>query len=296
MLSSSCFSRHFLGVNPVSFQSLVDSALFYLKNPRDTSFCEHYRLGARFVGGRGALDRAKVFSYFPVDRNKGTLACEYALTAATRALTAEEYNRFQSLGPDPECFYLRAIYEMAILAANQPNRFHASLDRGAAAHKSGQKSRYQSIIGVVAFSGFPPAQLEYARFLWPGQDRRLAVKLIRSAAESGYSEAMYAYGRLRLSGLDVPRDPKSAYKYFSEAAKTGNLKAAFFQGLCLWDGVGVKRNEDKAVKLFTDVYQKGLREGLDALHLIDDWRKKNVKGYTPPTREITVSLPKALQT
>ena len=284
MLSSGRFVRHFLGVDPVSFKTLRDSALFFLRSLASRSPPTNYGIGARYLGPMGEIDRTAGYSYIRRDRDQAVLASEYALLSTTRDLSQSELDAFLDLRDLklPEAIHLTGVYELA--RYNAANRTRASEPRIKLTSSERWKQMeisqmvrqiYLDSVSIAAFAGFPPAQFEYARSIWYSENQPLAIKLLRKAADGGYGEAMYAYGRLWLDGKSIPRNPKLAYQYFDKAAQTGNLKAAFFQALCLWDGVGVKKNEDEAVRIFTFVHQEGLREGKEALQLIDAWRKSS---------------------
>ena len=284
MLSSGRFARHFLGLDPVSFKTLRDSALFFLRSLASRGQPTNYGIGARYLGPMGEIDRTAGFAYIRRDKDQAVLASEYALLGTTRDFSQGESDAFRDIRElkIPEAIHFTGVYDLARhnaanrSRATQPRAQLISSDRWRLMEISQMiKGIYFNSVSIAAFAGFAPAQFECARSMWLSENQPLAIKLLRKAAEGGYSEAMYAYGRLRLDGKTIPRNPKMAYQYFDKAAKVGNLKAAFFQGLCLWDGVGVKKNEDEAVRMFTFVHQKGLREGKEALQLIDDWRKSS---------------------
>jgi TPR repeat protein len=90
---------------------------------------------------------------------------------------------------------------------------------------------------------------------------------LRAAAEAGYTEAIYAYGRLLLT----ENDDKRAFAMLQKAAQTGHRESTFWQGVCYRDGRGVEKDIEKAMELFEKALMRG---SMDAATALDRLKKR----------------------
>jgi TPR repeat protein len=78
------------------------------------------------------------------------------------------------------------------------------------------------------------------------EDPVKGTRMLRLAAEAGYSEGMYAYGMALCKGVGVAQNAKTAYDWFEKAAQTGHAKSMLWAGMLLGKGMGVQRNTERA--------------------------------------------------
>lgn len=83
-----------------------------------------------------------------------------------------------------------------------------------------------------------------------GQNRREAVRAIRTAADDGFAAALTVWGQLLLDGELVPRDREGAFRAFSSAADKGDLEALNMVGRCYEQGWGVLADARRATEFF----------------------------------------------
>ena len=77
-----------------------------------------------------------------------------------------------------------------------------------------------------------------------------SLKMLRMAAEKGYSHAQNALGLFYAEGLKGERNHEEAIKWYEKAAKQGSLEACFNLGQCYNRGDGVNQNLDKAIEYY----------------------------------------------
>ena len=98
-----------------------------------------------------------------------------------------------------------------------------------------------------------------------------AIELYRRAAEMGYAEAQYAYGKMYLVSLHeiLPRAAAKAegVKWLQKAADQGHEKAQLALAKCYSSGEGVKKDEAKAFEVYRKAADAGSAEALYELHV-----------------------------
>ena len=99
-------------------------------------------------------------------------------------------------------------------------------------------------------------------------DPLTAIELYRRAAEMGYIEAQYAYGKMYLVSLQeimAPREAAKAegVKWLRKAADQGHEKAQLALAKCYSSGEGVKKDAAKAFKLFMRAADTGYPPAMD---------------------------------
>ena len=99
-----------------------------------------------------------------------------------------------------------------------------------------------------------------------------AIELYCRAAEMGYAEAQYAYGKMYLVSLHeiLPRAAAKAegVKWLQKAADQGHEKAQLALAKCYSSGEGVKKDEAKAF----EVYRKAADAGSVPRSVCDVWK------------------------
>ena len=104
-----------------------------------------------------------------------------------------------------------------------------------------------------------------------GHDPFTAVELYRRAAEMGYIEAQYAYGKMYLVSLQEIMAPRAAakaegVKWLQKAADQGHEKAQLELAKCYLTGEGVKKDKAEAFKIYRKAADAGSVEALYELH------------------------------
>ena len=110
-----------------------------------------------------------------------------------------------------------------------------------------------AIFATVMLVGWSEASKDYFKrgeSAFNSKNYTEAVKWYRKAAEQGYAEAQYIYGRCCLDGTGIAKNPSEGVKWLLKAAEQGNVNAMYDAGVCYCDGIGVKRNIDMALKYF----------------------------------------------
>jgi TPR repeat protein len=96
-----------------------------------------------------------------------------------------------------------------------------------------------------------------------------SVRKIRMAAEAGYDEAMYAYGRMLFDGYATHKNEREAFRLFEGAAAKCNVRANFWQAVCCQDGRSVRPKATKAKELLAQAEENGLIEAKVALGILE---------------------------
>lgn len=95
--------------------------------------------------------------------------------------------------------------------------------------------------------------LDEAEKLSAAGRREEAVALVRSAADQGDAEAMFAVGNWRLFGLFGPRDLDAAHRLFDAAAARGYVEAIRTKAILIANGTGIAADTAQAELLLQTI-------------------------------------------
>lgn len=194
--------------------------------------------------------------------------------------------RFLGCGPDNGRAKIRFQANDVALAAGKSAD---GLQHEGCATKASAAFADMVVLGVRSedlASTYPPTEFCVGKQMLMTPDlESFGVRKIRKAADDGFPEAMYLFGRFVLHGVRVVKNKALAYEYFERGAALKHAKCVFFKGLCLWDGMGVKQDEKAAWGCFQEAVSEGLVEGKVALDLIRIWNEGKDKPEELPRFE-----------
>lgn len=120
----------------------------------------------------------------------------------------------------------------------------------------------------------------YQRGLAALQDHRFeeALKQLGPLADRNYPRALFALGRLHVSGSGVHRDERMAIEYYRRAAERGHAEGQYALGTMYADGRGVEKNSAHAAEWYRHAAEAGLPEAAMSLaHLHENGRSETDK-------------------
>ena len=124
--------------------------------------------------------------------------------------------------------------------------FAGALEDGQAAYNRGDYAMALKLFRTLAEQGNSDAQNNlgwmYEQGSGVGQDFKEAMKWYRLAAEQGSARGEYSLGVLYYNGRGIPRSFENAMKWYRMAAAQGDAKAQYNLGFMYANGEGVPKS------------------------------------------------------
>lgn len=138
--------------------------------------------------------------------------------------------------------------------SDQITDYDMTLGSGIAAFEGKHFSSAAGLLSPLADAGNPQAQYRMAIMAQNGlgmhENRLLAFKYMKAAAEFGLDIAQHGLGFMYMEGECTDKDPEKAMHWFRQAAEQGLAGSQTTLGMMYEEGRGVDKNQEEANKWY----------------------------------------------